>query len=170
MTHRHERVVKRLLGAVAAAPTLEGAILLGSLARGVGDEVSDVDLIVVVRDGSFDEAWAAREALHGDDALAAWDDLEPGRPEIGGHKWLSRDLVLVECLLATPSSGVRIAEPFRVVSGAASLPERLVRRPPIERADLTAYAQEREQAGRVHEVERAYSELARAVRASSAAS
>ena len=170
MTERHERVLERLAEAIEAAPSLEGAILLSSLARGGGDEVSDVDLIAVVRDGSFEQAWSRREALHGADALASWDDLEPGRPEIGGHKWLNRDLVLVECLLATPASGVRLAEPFRVLAGDASLPDRLVRRPPIERADLDAYAQERHAAGRVHDVERAYAELARAVRAAPAES
>jgi predicted nucleotidyltransferase len=139
--------------------------LLGSLARGDGDELSDVDLIAVVAEGRFDEAWSARSELEGGEAIVAWDETEPDRPGIGARKWLTRDVVLVECLLATPSSGVRLAEPFRVLVGDAALPDRLTRRPPIERSELDAYVADREATGRgFHEVEHAYGALTRAVR------
>ena len=158
-------VLERLSAHVAESPALEGLVLIGSLARGDGDDLSDVDLIVVVAEGRFDEAWSARRELEGGDALVAWDDLERGRPEVGARKWLTRDLVLVECLLATASSGVRLADPFRVVVGAAGIPDRFARRPPIERSELDAYVAEREADGLgFHEVEHAYAALTRAVR------
>jgi predicted nucleotidyltransferase len=158
-------VVERLAARVEASPVLDALLLLGSLARGEGDAVSDVDAIVVVMEGRFDAAWATREELEGGEAIVAWDDLERGRPEIAGHKWLTRDLVLVECLLATPSSGVRLADPFRVVAGDSSVPERMTRRPPFDRLELDAYVADREAEGYdLHEIEQAYAALTRAVR------
>jgi hypothetical protein len=130
---RQLAVLERLAARVEASPSLEALLLLGPLAVGDGDELSDVDAIVVAAEGRFDEAWAARHELDGGEALVAWDDLERGRPEIGGRKWLTRGVVLVECVLATPSSGVRLADPFRLVVGDPTIPERLARRPPIER-------------------------------------
>lgn len=165
MTLRQEGVIARLVQRVAAASALEGALLIGSFAAGTADDVSDVDVIVVVCEGQFDEAWNARQQIEGGEALAAWDGVDPKHAEIGGHKWLTRELVLVECLLATASSGVRLAEPFRVMAGDDALPGRLTRRPPIARVDLEAFARDLEAAGRVHDVERAYHALAEAVRA-----
>jgi predicted nucleotidyltransferase len=162
---RQQAVVERLVHRIEAAPAVEGALLVGSLARGEADDLSDVDLIVVVAERRFDEAWAARGELEGGEALVAWDDSDPDRPEIGARKWLTRDVVLVECLLATRSSGVRLAEPFRVLVGNPGLPHGVARRPPIERPELDAYVTEREATGRpFHAVEHAYAALTRAVR------
>jgi hypothetical protein len=77
--------------------------------------------VLVVSEGGFDAAWAAREALHGDAALVCWDQRDPGFDRAGAHKWITRDLVLVECLLATADSGVRLARPAAVVAGDAGL-------------------------------------------------
>jgi predicted nucleotidyltransferase len=164
VTLRQEAVLDRLRGRIEAEDALEGALLLGSFATGSADELSDVDVLVVVAERRFDEAWAVRGRLEGDEAIAAWDDLDPARAEIGGHKWLTHDLVLVECLLATPSSGVRLAEPYSVLAGDASLPDRLARRDTFTRAELQAYASTRAEAGRLHEVEAAYGRLVDAVR------
>jgi predicted nucleotidyltransferase len=162
---RQVAALERLAARVETSPALEALLLIGSLARDEGDELSDVDAIVVVAEGRFDEAWAARHELDGGEALVAWDDLERGRPEIGGRKWLTRDIVLVECLLATPSSGVRLADPFRLVVGDPTVPELLARRPPIERSELEAYVADREVEGRgFHEIEHAYAALTGAVR------
>jgi predicted nucleotidyltransferase len=40
-------------------PDLDGLLLLGSFAAGRADQISDVDLVAVVAEGRFDEAWAA---------------------------------------------------------------------------------------------------------------
>jgi hypothetical protein len=165
VTLRQQRVLDELARRIEATHALEGAMVIGSFAAGTADDVSDLDLIVVVANGRFGEAWAARGELEGDETLVAWDAVDPAHPEIGAHKWLTMDMVLVECLLATPSSGVRLAEPFRVLAGDASLPDRLTRRPPIARAEVEAFAEELETAGRVHDVERAYHTLAKAIRA-----
>jgi predicted nucleotidyltransferase len=157
-------VVERLAERIDAAPELEAAFLLGSLARGDADDLSDVDLMVVVREGRFDEAWSQREALHGVDALAAWDDLDPERAEIGAHKWITRELVLVEVLLATASSGIRLADPFVVVAGDAAVADRVERRPPIAREELRQFADMRIETGRANEIETTYEALVNAVR------
>jgi predicted nucleotidyltransferase len=161
---RQHGVVKRLAGRINATADLEAAILLGSLARGDADDLSDVDAFVIVREGRFDAAWSERHTLRGDEALASWDDVDPERHEIAAHKWITRDLVLVEVVLATASSGIRLADPFAVVAGDAAVAERIERRPPIERADLRAFADKRVATGRAHEIERAYESLVNAVR------
>lgn len=167
---RQASVLTRLTERIGDDPALSGALLLGSLANGTGDELSDIDVLIVVREGWFEAAWSARSGLEGGEALVAWDDADPTRAEIGGHKWLTRDLVLVECLLATPTSGVRLAEPFSLLAGDASLPGLLERRAPIPRDELEDFAQTRADLGRAHPVETAYGRLASAVRASSRAS
>lgn len=161
---RQNAVIERLAERIASSLSLEGALLIGSFARGDGDEVSDVDVIVVVPEGGFAEAWASRGSLEGGEAVAAWDDVDPEHDEIGGHKWLTVDLVLVECLLATPSSGVRLSEPFALLTGDPGLPDKLMRREPFTRAELDEYAADRVDAGRTHAIEVAYSEFARTVR------
>jgi predicted nucleotidyltransferase len=141
----------------------DGAILMGSLVEGRGDDLSDVDLLAVVPDGQFADAWAARRELSGG-ALYAWDHVEGEDREVKGHKWLTRDLVKIECLIATPSSGTRLAEPVAVVVGDPSLPDRFERTGPIPRETLEEYAQGLRDTGQVHEVEARYGELKAALR------
>lgn len=136
---------------------------MGSLVEGHGDDLSDVDLMAVVHEGRFAEAWAARADLSAG-ALYAWDHVEGEDREVKGRKWLTRDLVKVECLIATPSSGMRLAEPVAVVAGEASLPEQFARIGPIPRGELEAYAQELRDTVAVHEVEARYGELKSALR------
>jgi hypothetical protein len=143
-----------LLEHIAAAVSLDGAILLGSFAGGTPDAASDLDLIVCVGEGYFATAWQDRAAMRVTGAMVWWDqDLVSDR--MGTHKWITDDLVLVECLLAAPASGVRLATPHRVVVGDPALAERFVARPPIERAELGAD---------VHPVERAYDQLKQVIR------
>jgi hypothetical protein len=63
---------------------------------------------------------------------------------------------LVECLLAAPDSGVRLASPYRVVAGEPGLADRFGVRPPIQRAELSMD---------VHPVEHAYDQLKEVIRA-----
>jgi len=88
-------VLEEMIRRVEASDDYEAAVLLGSLARGEGDEFSDVDLLLVVRDDCWQQAWAKRHRLSSN-ALYVWDELAPGR-ELAKHAWLTRDFVFVEC-------------------------------------------------------------------------
>ena len=139
---------------ISASSVLDGAILLGSFAGGTPDAASDLDLLVCVHDGHFATAWRQRTALQVTGALVWWDQhLIPDR--MGAHKWITNDLVLVECLLAAPDSGVRLASPYRVVVGDPGLAERFTARPPIQPAELGLD---------IHPVERAYDQLKEVIR------
>jgi GrpB-like predicted nucleotidyltransferase (UPF0157 family) len=131
-----------------------GALLIGSFAAGAADEMSDLDLILITRDGKFGDAWERRGELHVTGALAAWD--EPPEGPVGAHKWVTRDLIFVECLVAAPGSGVRLAQPFVVVAGGDDLPHWLEQRSPILRTEMRQAS---------HPIERAYDELKVAIRA-----
>jgi hypothetical protein len=165
VTLRQEPVLERLRRRIAAEDALEGALLIGSFATQSADTLSDLDVIVVVAEGRFAQAWAKRERLESGEAIAAWDDVDPDHAELGARMWLTRDLVLVECLLATPSSGVRLAEPHRVLVGDLSLPGRLQRKEAVTREEVRTFAAARAEAGRVNDVEDAYHRLVDAVRA-----
>ena len=151
--------LERLRAHVEVSPALAGMILVGSFAHGEVDPLSDLDVVLVVPEGGFDAAWTAREALHGDAALVCWDQRDPGFDQAGAHKWITSDLVLVECLLATPDSGVRLARPAAVVAGDAGLIERFPGRAAISSEEAAR------EPSRLHTVERAYDELKAAVRA-----
>jgi predicted nucleotidyltransferase len=134
-----------------------GALLLGSLSRGEGDAVSDVDLIAVTRAGRWDDAWAVRGELSAG-ALVTFDRLE-GRALVGGHSWLSPELVKVECLVAEPGGGVCLFGDVVVVLGDPTLPDGFERRPPLTRAEIDAYVADLREQDRLPEIERVYGEL-----------
>lgn len=138
---------------VAAAPHLAGLMLLGSFARGEADSFSDVDFIVVVEPGGFDEAWERRHELH-PDGSACWDYPRPDEREVAAHRWLTPDLVLFDGLIATPS-GTRVADPLMVLVGEAELPDRMTRFEPAAepRGEIE-----------LNEVERLYGQLKLAAR------
>jgi predicted nucleotidyltransferase len=137
-TLRQWPTLEALVGQVTRMGPFLGALLIGSFARGTADEVSDLDLILVCDEAHFDEAWDRRRELHRETVLAAWDD-DPAR-QCGAHRWLTHDLVLVECLIATPSSRARLAEPFVVTAGDPSSPTCSSGAPPVSRFDMTEAA------------------------------
>jgi len=139
---------------VAAAPQLAGLLLLGSFARGEADSLSDVDFIVVIEPGRFDEAWEKRHDLHPDGA-ACWDYPRPDEREVAAHRWLTPELVLFDGLLAGPS-GARVADPLVVLVGEVGLPDRMTRFDPA--ADPGGEIE-------LHEVEQLYGRLKLAARA-----
>jgi len=139
---------------VAAAPELAGLLLLGSFARGEADSLSDVDFIVVVDPGNFDEAWKNRHYLH-PDGSACWDYPRPNDREVAAHRWLTPDLVLFDGLLTTPS-GARVADPLVVLVGEAMLADRMTRFDP---------AAEPGEKIELNEVEQLYGQLKLAARA-----
>jgi hypothetical protein len=149
-----------------ALPGFATFILIGSFAGGLPDTMSDVDSIVSIDDGAFDAAWAARRSLYGRTPVFAWDVRTEHDREVGAHKWLTQDIVLVECVLATPAARARLADPYVVLAGDAERVETFRRVPPITRDELQAYVDQNRAEGQEQpEVQRAYDELVHAVRA-----
>jgi Nucleotidyltransferase domain len=144
---RQENCLRQLVDRAGSDPGIAAVILVGSLAAGTADPLSDVDLLLVTADGGFGRAWDRRHELHAADAVVCWDQAGPGAPEIAVHRWVGADGVLVEALLFGPASGVRVAEPALVVAGDPGALGRLPRRPPIDRAEMT---------GASHPIEAAY--------------
>jgi hypothetical protein len=145
-----------LLRRAERVPEVEAVILIGSLASGAADPISDVDAIVIVRESSFDAGRQQRHALHAASVPACWDHpIGPPPSAVAAHKWIDDSGVLVEVLIATASGPLRVAEPARVVLGDPAVLTRTNRRPPIRREEMTESA---------HPVESAYDMLKEAVR------
>lgn len=115
--------------------------------------MSDIDLIAITSN-DFDRAWRARHALH-EVVLACWDERRDERPRIGAHKWLTNDMILVECLIASTESGIALAEPFKVLAGSEEVAGALPRRVAVRRGEMRPAE---------NPIERAYDELKRAMR------
>jgi hypothetical protein len=145
--------LRKISQAVADRPWLDGLLVVGSLADDAADALSDIDLLVIIREKHFDQAWNERADLHGGESpLFAWDHRPDDASEIAAHRWLTSDLVLVEALIATPSSGLRLAPPWVLVAGDAHCHALLAPRPPIERSEMDG-------APEAHPVETAYDEF-----------
>jgi hypothetical protein len=107
----------RIVDRIEAEPTaFAGALLIGSLSRGTGDALSDVDLIAVAHAGDWQSAWDKRTTLSAD-ALISFDRFEEGRAGVAGHSWLTPSLVKVECLVAEPGA-TRLAGSAVVLAGS----------------------------------------------------
>jgi hypothetical protein len=149
----------------AAMPELDGLMLLGSFAAGHADEVSDVDLIAVAADGRFDDAWARRRELETPGTLFRWDVRVESDGDAASHKWITRDIVKVECGIVDPARAeMQLAEPYAVIVGDPSIAQRFPPLEPIPPDVLEAYAQELRDKGMVPDVETRYGELRTALR------
>lgn len=156
-------VLERVVGAVEENDAFAGAILIGSLVRGEGDSLSDVDLVVVAKPGAWVAAWAARHELSSD-SLYCWDRLEPGFPDLGAHRWFTPDLIKVECPITTPRGGFHLRGPFAVVAGEENLAEEIERLPALTPEEIAQYVHERAAAGKLDEAERLYGDLKNVLR------
>jgi len=155
-----------LVKRAGALPGFGAFILIGSFAGGSPDGMSDIDALVSIDDGAFDAAWADRTSLYDRRPAFTWDFRPDAEREVGVHKWMTHDLVPVECVLATPTGYARLADPHVVLTGDPARVETFNRVPPISRAELQAYVERNRNEGHeAPEVERAYEDLARAVRA-----
>jgi hypothetical protein len=134
-----------------------GALLLGSLARGEGDAISDVDLVAVTHPDRWHEAWAARHALSAD-ALVTFDRFEERRPEIGGHSWLTSSLIKVECLVSAPGR-MRLRGDAVVVVGDNNLLDVFEKAPSFTRQEIDDYAAGLRETNAISDIERAYGDL-----------
>jgi len=144
---------------------LDGLLLLGSFAAGRADQISDVDLVAVVADGRFHDAWARRREFETAGTLYSWDVQVASDGDAASHKWISQDIVKVECGFADATrSRMQLAEPYAVLVGDESVATRFPPLEPIPPDVLEAYAQELREKGMVPDVETAYGELRRALR------
>jgi hypothetical protein len=154
------RVWPELAQAVDRIATLSelflGALLIGSLSRGGGDAISDVDLVTVTRPGRWQEAWEARHVLSSE-ALVTFDRSE-GKPGIAGHSWLTPTLVKVECLI-TEVGGMRLAGSVVVLLGEDDLLEAFERAAPFTRKEIDDYAAGLRETNAISDIERAYGDL-----------
>jgi hypothetical protein len=144
---------------------LDGLLLLGSFSSGRADQISDVDLVAVVADGQFQAAWARRREFETPGTLFQWDVHIESEGDAASHKWITQDIVKVECGFADATqSAMQLAEPYVVLVGDETVATRFPPLEPIPHDVLEAYAQELRDKGMVPEVETAYGELRRALR------
>ena len=133
-----------------------GALLLGSLSRGEGDALSDVDLVAVAFPGRWEKAWHTRRLLS-TGALVTFDRSE-GMPEIAGHSWLTSDLVKVECLITAPGR-MRLRGNAVVLVGTDDLLDAFERLAPLSTQDVDEYSVKLRATDALSEIERAYGDL-----------
>jgi hypothetical protein len=142
---------------IATLPELFlGALLIGSLSRGEGDAISDVDLVTVTQPGRWREAWEARCMLSSG-ALVTFDRSE-GKPGVAGHSWLTPTLVKVECLI-TEVGAMRLAGSVVVLLGEDDLLEAFEKAAPFTRQEIDDYAADLRATNAISDIERAYGDL-----------
>lgn len=82
--------LERIAEFVEATPQFSGLILLGSLAKGEGDTVSDIDLLIAAPNTGFADAWDRRNGLHITAHLPSGRDnsqiFQKPRPTSGSRK------------------------------------------------------------------------------------
>jgi hypothetical protein len=139
-----------------------GALLIGSLSRGEGDALSDVNLIAVAHEDGWQRAWARRTRLS-EGALVTFDRFEEGRGGVAGHSWLTDTLVKVECLIARPGAA-RLAGHAVVVAGDDELIEAFEKIPAFTRDEINDYAADLREGDALSAVERAYDNLIQVLR------
>ena len=162
---RHWTTICHVAERVAASDVLDALFVVGSLANNRADEASDLDLMIAVAEGRFDDAWEERTALQTPDALLAWDFRPDSQRPIGSRKFLTRDVVKVEIGMSDArAAGARLAEPFFVLVGDDDAADRYERLEPIPSDVLEEYAQKLRDEGLVPEVEMRYGDLMRAIR------
>jgi len=133
-----------------------GVLLLGSLSRGQGDAISDVDLVAVTWPGRWQEAWEVRQRLSAG-ALVTFNRSE-GTPEIAGHSWLTSDLVKVECLITAPGR-MRLRGNAVVLIGEGDLLGAFERLAPHSREEADNYVARLRATGALSKIEQAYGDL-----------
>lgn len=145
-------------------PGHRATLLIGSFAAGTADDLSDIDLYVLIDDDGFTDAWQHRDSLRPDDALYWWDIRPDTNREIGTHNWLTRDMVLVECALTTAKAQPRLSQPYIVVEGDPAAVKAFIPRDRIPRQELNDFNARLQAAGHLPEVHHRYGEFIRALR------
>ena len=153
---RQQRALAVIAERLRGMPEVRGAILIGSIAGGVADAASDVDLIICPVPDQFAAAWERRHDVHGPQTLVCWDDRRDGKAEAGVHRWVTEDMVLIEALFATPASGARLAPPWQMLVGSEDVARSLTPRPPVSRSEFSADG--------AHPIDQAFEDLKWALR------
>jgi hypothetical protein len=148
---RQDAALAAIARQLEAMPSVLGALVVGSIAAGTADAASDIDLLVCARQGRFDDLWRNRHDLHVTGAPVSWDNDPADGGQVGTHRWVTSDIILVEALITAPGEGVRLARPWRVVAGDPNVAESFQPRPPIDRTEFDV-------AG-AHPVDRAFDDL-----------
>ena len=163
---RHWPTLVYVAERVEQSDLLDALIVIGSFAKVTADEASDLDLLIAVSEGEFDQAWERRSKLETRDALVAWDFRpEPDKP-IGTRKFLTRDMIKVELQLSDAAAAEAVlAEPRFALVGEDAVMERYAPLNPIPAEVLADYARRIREDGLVPEVELRYSDLMAAIRA-----
>jgi hypothetical protein len=162
---RHWPTICHVAEHVAGNDALDALLVVGSFAKDRADEASDLDLMIAVAEGRFDDAWEQRTALQTPDALVAWDFRPDSERPLGSRKFLTREVVKVEIGMSDArAAGARLAEPFFVLVGDDEAADRYERLEPIPDDALEEYAQKLREEGLVPEVEMRYGDLMRAIR------
>ena len=162
---RHWPTLVYVAERVEQSDLLDALIVIGSFAKVTADEASDLDLLIAVSEGEFDQAWERRSKLETPDALVAWDFRpEPDKP-IGTRKFLTRDMIKVELQLSDAAAAEAVlAEPRFALVGEDAVMERYAPLKPIPAEVLADYARRIREDGLVPEVELRYSDLMAAIR------
>jgi hypothetical protein len=162
---RHWPTLLYVAERVEESDLFDALIVIGSFARVQADEASDLDLMIAVVEGRFDEAWKRRIQLQTPDSLVAWDFRPEPETSMGTRKFLTREIVKVELAMSDPREARAVlAEPCHVIVGDDSVTERYAMSDPIPSEVLAEYAQRLRDEGHIPEVETRYSELMNAIR------
>ena len=154
-TSRQHAVLERLSEYVEGSAAIGALVVVGSFASRTADAVSDLDLFFITYRDHFEDAWTRRRDLHVTGAIVEWDVQDAQGDAVGGHRWLSPELVLVEAVISEPDGGGRITQPFELVTGDPQLLKGFPRRGSVEADETTTVD---------HPVDIAYDEFKRAVR------
>jgi predicted nucleotidyltransferase len=132
------------LGAVSAAilasPSCAGAAVVGSLASGTADELSDIDLVVYVLAGTASSVMEELRGIAGSaSAVIKVEGAHDGHSQY--EKAVRSDLLSYEIHVIEPSTRFRLRAPYiEVVNRNACLESRTSQDKPIGREYQTVFA------------------------------
>jgi len=121
------RVLARLVRRLEPDRRLLAGILVGSMAGDDADALSDVDLIIAVREGDFATVWGERASFH--PRLYASDQLgASGRQAV--TRFLTPNRIFVEVGICSDQALFRLSGPFQVLWDRAGVAARMKNTPP----------------------------------------
>jgi predicted nucleotidyltransferase len=134
----HLQRIRALEMLARSEPALRALALVGSYAKGVGDGVSDLDLVALVDAGGADHVRAgAHDVLRSDDVLNKFSGRGPAS---GFWKLVYLDFASVEFHVFGPISPFRLRRPYLPIWDlAAALPALVVDGEPVRHEDFEAY-------------------------------
>jgi predicted nucleotidyltransferase len=135
----HTERLQRLVGMAQQHHPSAAIALVGSYAKGTGDRVSDLDLVVIAEETKADDVLSkAHDALHDDTVLNCFS----GRHKSAGafHKLVYLDFSSVELHVFPRSSSFRLKNPFLSVwDPQLLLPAYVTSGDPVRHEDFPAY-------------------------------